>query len=156
MLSGSDSSPATRDEQNARPTVLGEALLEAIKLGAVGERSLVVEEQHTAARWGSGSLLVFSTPEMIALMECAAVAAVDSVLPPGHHTVGIHLEVSHTAATPVGHKVTAHAELIEIDGRKLGFRVRAHDEAGTIGEGLHYRFIIEEERFMRRARSRGG
>lgn len=130
-------------------------MFEAIKVGVAAERSLVVEEEHTAASGGSGSLPVFATPEMIALMEGAAVAAVDPLLPSGHHTVGIHLDVSHTAATSVGHKVTAVAELVEIDGRKLAFRVRAFDEAGTIGEGLHHRFIVEEKRFMQRARSRG-
>ena len=129
---------------------------EAIEVGATGESSLIVKKEHTAAAWGSGSLLVLATPQMIALMEGAAVRAVDRLLPPGHHTVGIHVDVRHIAATPLGHKVTAHADLIEIDGRKLCFRVQAYDDAGKIGQGLHHRFIIEETRFMQRARSRGG
>ena len=130
-------------------------MFEAIKVGATGERSLIVEQQHTAVAWGSGSLPVLATPQMIALMEGAAVAAVDPLLPPGHHTVGSHLDVNHIAPTPLGHKVTARAELIEIDRRKLCFRVQAYDDAGRIAEGLHHRFIIEEGRFMERARSRG-
>lgn len=130
-------------------------MFEAIKVGVAAERSLVVEEEHTAASGGSGALPVFATPQMIALMEGAAVAAVDPLLPSGHHTVGIHVDIRHIAATPVGRMVTACAELVEIDGRKLSFRVRAFDEAGTIGEGVHHRFIVEEKRFMQRARSRG-
>jgi len=130
-------------------------VFDAIKVGLVGERALDVEQEHTAARWGSGGLLVLSTPEMIALMEGAAVAAVDHLLPADHHTVGTHVDVSHVAATPLGAKVTARAELIETDQRELTFQVQAYDNAGTIGEGTHTRFIIEEARFMQRARSRG-
>ena len=127
----------------------------AIEVGVAGERSLIVKKEHTAAAWGSGSLLVLATPQMVALMEGAAVRAVDPLLPPGHQTVGTHLDVGHIAATALGHKVTARAELIEIDGRKLCFRVQAYDDAGKIGEGLHHRFIVDELRFMQRARSRG-
>jgi len=129
-------------------------VFEAIEVGIAGERCLVVKEEHTAICWGSGSLPVLSTPQMIALIEGAAVAAVDHLLPPGHQTVGIHLDVAHTAATPLGARVTVRAELIEIDRRKLTFRVQAYDDAGKIGEGLHQRFIIEKARFMERARLR--
>ena len=131
-------------------------MFEGICVGATGERSLVVEEEHSAARWGSGSLLVLSTPEMIALMEGAAVAAVDPLLPAGHQTVGIGVDIAHLAATPLGHKVRAQAELIEMDGRKLTFRVEARDEVGLIGEGRHLRFIVNVDRFMGKAASRGG
>lgn len=105
---------------------------------------------------GSGSLLVLSTPQMIALMEGAAVAAVDPLLPSGYQTVGVHVSVDHLAATALGREVTARAELVEIDRRKLTFRVEAHDNAGLVGEGTHQRLIIDAERFMERAASRGG
>lgn len=130
-------------------------MFEGIEIGATGERSLVVEREHTSARWVDGPLLVFSTPEMIAQMEWAAVDAVDPLLPPGYRTVGTHLDISHIAATPLGSQVTARAELIEIDGRKLTFRVEARDQVGKIGEGKHERVIIEMERFLQKAASRG-
>ena len=120
-------------------------------MGLAGERSLVVQEEHTATRWGSGSLLVFSTPQMIALMEGAAVDAVDPLLPAGHQTVGTHLQIDHLAATPMGCRVKAVAELAAIEGRKLTFRVAAYVEVGTIGEGEHHRFVIEVAKFMQRA-----
>ena len=129
-------------------------MLEAIPIGAVGAKSLVVEAEHTAAHWGSGSLYVLSTPHMVALMEGAAVGAVDPLLPEGYRTVGTRLEIRHLAATPMGQRVTARAELVEIDGRRLVFRVEATDEAGTIGEGTHERFIVAVEHFLARAEAR--
>jgi fluoroacetyl-CoA thioesterase len=130
-------------------------MLPEIQIGTVAERSLVVQEEHTAVRWGSGALCVFSTPQMIALMEGAAVDAVDPLLPPGYQTVGIQVNVSHLAATAVDRPVTARAELIAVDGRKLTFRVEARDDAGVIGKGQHQRFIIEVLRFMQRVAGRG-
>ncbi len=122
--------------------------------GATAERSLIVAEEHTAARWGSGALRVFSTPHMVALMEGAAVDAVDHFLPEGYQTVGVHLHVDHLAATPVGQKVTARARLLAVDGRRLVFRVEAFDDVGLIGEGEHQRFIIDVSRFMQKAQAR--
>jgi len=130
-------------------------MFEAIAVGATGVRSLTVREEHTAASWGSGLLYVYSTPHMVALMEGAAVDAVDPLLPEGYRTVGTRLDVRHVAATPMGSTVTARAELLEIDGRRLVFRVEAADEVGVIGEGTHERFIIEVARFMARAEARG-
>lgn len=98
---------------------------------------------------------VFATPQMLALMEGAAVDAVDPLLPKGYQTVGIQAAISHLAATPMGLRVTAHAELVAVDGRKLTFRVEAHDEVGKIGEGEHHRFIVEVARFMEKAAARG-
>ncbi|HHX65572.1 MAG TPA: thioesterase family protein [Chloroflexi bacterium] len=130
-------------------------LFDAIQVGATGERSLVVEEGHTAHHWGSGVLYVLATPEMIALMEGAAVDVVDPLLPEGYRSVGTVVNISHLAPTVMGRTVTARAELIEIDGRRLTFRVVARDEVGVIGEGEHQRFIIHVERFTARAESRG-
>lgn len=130
-------------------------MFEAITIGATGARTLTVSEEHTAAHWGSGSLYVFSTPHMVALMEGAAVDAVDPLLPEGYRTVGTLVDVRHVAATPMGRLVTARAALLEIDGRRLVFRVEAADDTGVIGEGTHERFIIEVARFMARAEARG-
>lgn len=129
-------------------------MFESLEIGTQAELTLAVTEERTAAHWGAGLLHVFATPEMVGLMEAAAVAAVDSLLPEGYNTVGTAVDVRHVAATPLGAQVWARAELVEIEGRRLTFRVEAHDQAGLIGEGFHRRHIIEVERFMERARNR--
>ena len=122
----------------------------AIAPGLVGEASLIVEETHTAKHLGSGGVEVLATPVMIALMEDAARSSVDSNLDQGQLSVGVNLNVSHLAATPVGMRVTARSELVAFDGRKLTFKVEAYDEQEKIGEGTHVRAIINLERFMAR------
>jgi predicted thioesterase len=111
---------------------------------------MVVREENTACHLGSGNVPVLATPEMIRLMEKAAVAAVDHLLPEGRHTVGVAMDVQHLAATPVGMRVRAQAELVAVDGRKLTFRVEADDEVERIGEGEHKRMIIDLDRFQAR------
>ena len=124
--------------------------MDGLKLGMRGEASLVVGTNDTAPRIGSGRVPVLGTPVMITLMEEAALACVEHALPPGHQSLGTHLEVSHVAATPIGMKITAEAELIEIDGRKLVFAVGARDEAEPIGEGRHARVVVDVARFEAR------
>ena len=118
--------------------------------GLVGEAALVVGETHTASHLGSGAVAVLATPVMVALMEDAARSSVDSKLDQGQLSVGVNLNVSHLAATPVGMRVTARAELVAVDGRRLTFKVEAHDEREKIGEGTHVRAIINLDRFMAR------
>ena len=118
--------------------------------GLMGEASLIVEETHTAKHLGSGGVEVLATPVMIALMEDAARSSVDSKLDQGQLSVGVNLNISHLAATPVGMRVTARSELVAVDGRKLTFKVEAHDEREKIGEGIHVRAIINLKRFMTR------
>ncbi len=113
-----------------------------------------VAQEHLASRWGSGSVDVLATPQMIGWMEQAAVQAVDSLLPEGLCTVGAHLDVRHLAATPPGGKVTATARLVQVEGRRLTFEVSAHDDAGPIGEGTHIRYIVRLSEFMARAQER--
>lgn len=113
-----------------------------------------VTENNTALSVGSGSLKVYATPAMLALMEKAACEAVASILNEGETTVGTLLNVAHTAATPVGMEVSATAELIERDGRKLVFNVTANDESGEIGKGTHERFIVLSERFTEKTYSK--
>jgi predicted thioesterase len=91
---------------------------------------------------------------MIALMEDAARTLVDSKLDPGQMSVGVNLNVTHLAATPLGMRVTARAKLLAVDGRKLNFEVEAHDEREKIGEGTHTRAIINLDRFMARAKEK--
>ena len=121
-----------------------------IESGLVGEAELTVEETHTASHLGSGGVEVLATPVMIALMEDAARSSVDSELDQGQMSVGVNLNVSHLAATPVGMRVTARAELVAVEGRRLTFKVEAHDEWEKIGEGTHIRAIINLDRFMDR------
>ncbi|HEV2008888.1 MAG TPA: thioesterase family protein [Burkholderiales bacterium] len=118
-----------------------------LKPGLRGSIEIVVGEQHTAPHIGSGRVRVLATPVMVNLMEAAALQAVEGLLPPGHQTVGIHLDVTHVAATPVGMRVRASAELTKVEKRTLTFSVHADDEKERIGEGMHERIIINLERF---------
>jgi predicted thioesterase len=121
-----------------------------LRPGLRAEKTETAAEKNAASSWGSGRLPVFATPAMIALMEMTALSAVDPLLPDGWSTVGTGLNVKHLAATPPGMRVRCEAELLELDGRRLLFRVDAFDEAGKIGEGTHERFIVENERFLKK------
>ena len=128
----------------------------SLTVGSKGRAEVLVTEDNTAAAVGSGLVPVFATPYMIALMENAAVNAVQAGLEEGQGTVGTRLEVTHDAATPVGMKVWAEAELTNLEGKKLTFTVRAFDEAGPIGGGVHERFIITVDRFLAKAEAKKG
>ena len=119
-----------------------------IEKGLKYESVATVDDGNTAAAMGSGDMPVFATPAMAALMENAAMKAVEGALPDGAATVGTAISISHVKASPVGARITASAELVEVDGRRLVFAVRAWDERGTIGEGSHTRFVVDRERFM--------
>ncbi|MGQ9517116.1 MAG: thioesterase family protein [Anaerolineae bacterium] len=129
---------------------------DGIRPGLHAEYTLIVAQEHTARHLGSGDVDVLATPEMVRMMERAAVMAVDQLLPDGYCTVGVRVDISHKAPTPVGMKVTARAELIAMDGRRLTFRVVAQDERGVIGEGIHERAIIALERFARKVKEKRG
>lgn len=118
-----------------------------LPIGLTGTAELVVGEQHTAPRVGSGRIRVLATPVMINLIEAAALAAVEQSLPEHHQSLGTLLHVTHVAATPVGTRVRATAELTRVEGRTLHFRVRADDERELIGEGTHERVVVNLERF---------
>ncbi len=128
--------------------------MEKIVPGLVGQIEMRVHEDNTASHLGSGNEAVLATPEMIRLMERAAVAAVDHLLPDGYRTVGVEVDIRHLAATPVGMRVQAQAELIAVEGRRLTFRVEAFDEVEKIGEGVHRRVIIDVERFKERVEAK--
>jgi predicted thioesterase len=121
--------------------------LSKLTVGLVGAAEIVVGDEHTAPFVGSGRVRVLATPVMINLMEAAALDAVEKLLPAGHQSLGIRLDVGHYAATPVGMRVRATAELVKIDGRTLDFRVEARDEKEAIGDGLHQRVVVNVERF---------
>ena len=122
-----------------------------IQTGIKGEKELVVTKANTAKAMGSGTLNVFATPAMIAMMENTAYESVAAELEEGSGTVGTALNVKHVAATPVGMKVVCETELVKVDGRALTFSVKAYDETGLIGEGEHERFIVYNEKFQAKA-----
>ena len=93
---------------------------------------------------------VFATAQMIAFVEWTCVHALAPYLAPGQRTVGTRVEMTHSAATPIGMMVTAEVELVEIDGRRFRFHARCRDEVETIGEGFHERMVIDHARFMER------
>lgn len=122
-----------------------------LTIGTKGHLEQIVTEEVTADRIGSGLVKVFATPMMIALIEKTCNESVVPQLEAGQGTVGTLINVSHCAATPVGMKVWCDSELVEIDRRRLVFNVKAYDECGLIGEGVHERFVIDSQKFQRKA-----
>lgn len=127
-----------------------------LKAGIKGTQEVLVTEANTAKTMGSGTLDVFATPAMIALMELTAWKSVVPYLEEGNGTVGSYLDIHHNAPTPVGMTVTCESELIQVDGRKLTFRLTARDAAGVVGEGTHERFIVDNARFSQKAEKKLG
>lgn len=123
--------------------------------GLTAEATTVVTDANTAAAVGSGGIVVFSTPMMIALMENAALRAVQPYLAEGESTVGTLVNIKHLAATPLGMNVRAVARLEAVEGRRLSFTVEAFDEKEKIGEGTHERFVIGVEKFLQRVAQKG-
>ena len=122
-----------------------------LETGIKGFREITVTDSLTARRFGSGELDVYATPAMIALAEETALKSVADRLEPGQGTVGTRVDIAHLAATPLGMKVRCETELIEIDRRKLTFAVRVSDEVEKIAEGTHERFVIDNEKFLKKA-----
>ena len=125
-----------------------------IEIGIKGRLEQTVTPEMSAARVGSGLVEVFATPMMIALMEKTCNESVLPHLDEGQGTVGTHLDVAHSAATPVGMRVWCESELVEVDRRRLVFKVKAFDECGLIGEGTHERFIIDTAKFAAKVYSK--
>ncbi len=122
--------------------------------GIRGEKTVQVTPENTAEALGSGTLPVFATPAMIALIEATASESVVPFLEEGSSTVGTHLDVAHSAATPVGMSATCVTELVEIDRRRLVFRVTVTDGKDEIGSGTHERFVVDNAKFMSKAQSK--
>lgn len=122
-----------------------------ISVGMKGEASTLVEREDTAAEVGSGSLLVYATPCMIALMEGAACEAIAEALGEDQTTVGTELNIQHLSATPVGLEVRAEAEVTAVEGKVITFEIHAYDEAGEIGKGLHKRALVNSQKFLEKA-----
>jgi len=128
--------------------------LSALRVGLHGSAEVVVGDEHTAPFVGSGRVRVLATPVMINLMEAAALDAAEALLPAGHQSLGIRLDVRHYAATPVGMRVRVTAEVIKIEGRTLTFRVEARDDKEAIGDGVHERVVVNVARFDERVKKK--
>ena len=122
-----------------------------MEAGMKGRLELTVTKDKCAGALGSGELDVFATPAMIAMIEETCWRSVVSALTPGEGTVGTELNVKHLAATPIGLKVSCESELTLVDRRRLVFHVKVYDPFGLVGEGTHERFIIQYEKFMKKA-----
>lgn len=127
--------------------------MEAV-IGATSFSSATVSNANTASALGSGSLPVFATPAMVALMENAAAKCTNQFLDKDHTSVGISMNVEHISATPIGMMVTATAELTDFDGKILTFKVSAKDEVGEIGYGTHKRAVVDSSKFLCRTKSK--
>jgi fluoroacetyl-CoA thioesterase len=147
---------AGRGEGFGRDGAITMATLDLSKLhpGLEGHAEIVVGDEHTAPRIGSGRVRVLATPVMINLMEAAALDACENLIQAGHQSLGTHLDVRHIAATPVGMRVRATARLVAVEGRTLQFRVEAHDEKDLIGDGAHTRLVVNVERFDQRVQAK--
>lgn len=119
-----------------------------LEVGIQGRAEALVEQEDTAKAVGSGDLLVYATPCMVALMEGAACESVAPYLAEGESSVGISMNVAHTSATPVGMEVRAESRVTAVDGRKVTFEITAFDEKGEIGRATHERVVIKAERFL--------
>ena len=125
--------------------------MKPIPIGTQGIAKTLVTEDTLASRTGSGAVEVFSTPNLVLLMEEAAVEALAPFLDPGETSVGSLVNIRHLAPTPPGFTVTATARLLEVDGRRLVFQVEASDGVDRVGEGTHERFVVARDRFISRA-----
>ena len=128
--------------------------LALVRPGLTGNAELVVGAEHTAPRIGSGKVHVLATPVMINLIEAAALAAVEHLLPEGYQSLGTHLDVRHIAATPVGMRVRATAKVTAVDGRTISFKVNVNDEIDLIGDGTHERMVVNVAKFDQRVQKK--
>ena len=125
-----------------------------LTVGMKGHMTMKVDKENTAEVMKSGTLQVFATPAMIALIEETAWKSVAGKLEEGNVTVGTSLNIKHLSATPVGMRVACQTTLEEVDGRRLVFSVMVEDETGKVGEGTHERFIVQAEKFQKKAEAK--
>lgn len=125
-----------------------------VEIGIKGSMTEMVTDGNTAMSVGSGTLPVYATPAMIALIEATASRSVAPFLEDGTSTVGTLLNVVHSSPSPVGMEITCDTELVEVDRRRLVFSVTVRDSVGEIGSGRHERFIVDDSKFMSKAQSK--
>jgi fluoroacetyl-CoA thioesterase len=130
--------------------------LSRITPGRIGTAELLVADEHTAPRVGSGMVHVLATPVMINVIEAAALDAIEQRLPAGYQSLGTVLNVRHIAATPVGMKAIARVEVTKVDGRTVHFKVEVRDEKDLVGDGTHERVVVNVEKFAERVKRKLG
>ena len=128
--------------------------MKPVPVGAKGTFEQAVETRHLASGLDSSLASVLSTPTMVAMIEQAAINAIKPFLDDGESSVGMTIEVSHTAATPPGHRARAEAEVTKVEGRRLEFSVRAFDDVEQIGSGTHRRAVIDAAKFNDRLKTK--
>jgi fluoroacetyl-CoA thioesterase len=128
--------------------------MKTVPVGAKGKFEQVVETRHLASELDTSLASVLSTPTMVAMMERAAMEAIKPFLDAGESSVGMSIEVSHTAATPPGHRARAEAEVTKVEGRRLEFDVRAFDDVEQIGSGTHRRAVVDAAKFNDRLKTK--
>jgi fluoroacetyl-CoA thioesterase len=128
--------------------------MKPIPVGAKGKSEQLVEKRHLASELDSSLASVLSTPTMVAMMEQAAIEAIKPFLDAAESSVGMSIEVSHTAATPPGHRARAEAEVTKVEGRRLEFTVRAFDDVEQIGSGTHRRAVVDAAKFNDRLKTK--
>jgi fluoroacetyl-CoA thioesterase len=128
--------------------------MKPVPVGAKGKFEQLVETKHLASQLDPSLAAVLSTPTMVAMMEQAAIEAIKPFLDAGESSVGMTIEVSHTAATPPGHRARAEAEVTKVEGRRLEFSVRAFDDVEEIGSGTHRRAVIDAAKFNDRLKTK--
>ena len=122
--------------------------MDKIKIGVTGEKSTVVVMENTALAMGSGTLRVFATPAMIALIEGCCAESVEDLLDEGITSVGTQVNIEHLSASPVGAGIVCRSVLNAFDGRRLDFDVEVYDNAGLIGKGTHTRYTVKADSFV--------
>lgn len=125
-----------------------------ITSGLTGEKSVAVTMDNTAIAMGSGTLRVFATPAMIALIEGCCAESVEEMLGEGITSVGTNVNVDHLSASPLGAGIVCKSKLIAFDGRRLDFEVEVYDNAGLIGKGTHTRFTVKADSFQKKANAK--
>jgi fluoroacetyl-CoA thioesterase len=128
--------------------------MKPVPVGAKGKFEQLVETKDMASELDSSLAAVLSTPTMVAMMEQAAINAIKPFLDDGASSVGMTIEVSHTAATPPGHRARADAEVTRVEGRRLEFSVRAFDDVEQIGSGTHRRAVVDAAKFNDRLKTK--
>jgi fluoroacetyl-CoA thioesterase len=128
--------------------------MKPVPVGAKGKYEQIVETRHLASELDRSLASVLSTPTMVAMMEQAAIEAIKPYLEAGESSVGMSIEVSHTAATPPGHRARAEAEVTKVEGRRLEFAVSAFDDVEQIGSGTHRRAVVDAAKFNDRLKTK--
>ena len=125
-------------------------LLPSIEVGLKSEATQEVTPELTAPHIGSGSLSVYATPAMAALVEHTCASMVSELLPEGQTTVGVEIRLRHLAPTPVNSVVQIRAEVIAVEKKLISFNAQIFDEVELVGEAEHRRAVIEVDRFLKR------